>query len=152
MKNTISELRIRFSLLALTVLFGSIVAFAQGSMAPDLSGTYEGIVKMPGAPEGKVSLELKNDGGKISGRAIHGPKTVEITEAKLENGTLTVRFDQDHAYVARVDGDKLVGEVSDGPKKFPLELKKVSATAAAAPVAAAPAGASPIAAAGSSRA
>jgi hypothetical protein len=140
MKNT--KLRSRLGLLTLTFLLGSIVAFAQGT--PDLTGTYEGIVKMPNAPEGKVSLELKSEGGKITGRAMHGPKTIEITEAKLENGTLTLRFDKDHGFVGKIDGDKLVGEVNDGPQKFPLELKKVMPAAAAAP-AAAPAAAAPAA-------
>jgi hypothetical protein len=135
-------LRSRLGLLTLTFLLGSIVAFAQGT--PDLTGTYEGIVKMPNAPEGKVSLELKSEGGKITGRAMHGPKTIEITEAKLENGTLTLRFDKDHGFVGKIDGDKLVGEVNDGPQKFPLELKKVMPAAAAAP-AAAPAAAAPAA-------
>ena len=137
MKNTMSELRSRLSLLTLTFLFGSIVAFAQG--APDLTGTYEGIVKMPNMPEGKVSMDLKSEGGKITGHATNGPKTIEISEAKFENGTLTLRFDKDHSFVGKVDGDKLVGEVSDGAQKFPLELKKVTpapAAAAAAPAAA----------------
>ena len=134
-----TKLRFRLGLLTLTFLFGSIVAFAQGT--PDLTGTYEGIVKMPNAPEGKVSIELKSEGGKITGRATHGPKTIEITEAKLENGTLTLSFGKDHTFVGKVDGDKLVGEVGDGPQKFPLELKKVTPAAAApaTPAVAAPA-------------
>jgi len=123
-----------FGLLTLTFLLGSLVAFAQ---TPDLTGTYEGIVKMPNAPEGKVSIELKSEGGKITGQAQHGPKTIPITDAKYENGTLTLSFDKDHKYVAKVDGDKLVGEVSDGAQKFPLELTKVKPVAAAAPATAA---------------
>ena len=130
--------KFRLGLLTLTLLLGSIVAFAQGT--PDLTGTYEGIVKAPNMPEGKVSIELKSEGGKITGRATHGPKIIEISEAKLENGTLTLRFDKDHAFVGKVDGDKLVGEVSDGATKFPIELKKVTPAAAApATPAAAPA-------------
>lgn len=125
MKNRIE----RFGLLTLTFLLGSLVAFAQG----DLSGTYEGMVKMPNGPEAKVALELKSEGGKITGRAIHGPKTVDITDAKLENGTLTITFDQDHKFVAKVDGDKLVGDLVEGTQKVPIELKKVVPAAAAAP-------------------
>ena len=140
MKNT--NLRSRLSLLTLTFLLGSIVAFAQAT--PDLTGTYEGTVKMPNGQEGKVSLELKSENGKITGRAIHGPKTIEITEAKLEKGTLTIHFDKDHMYVAKVDGDKLVGEISDGAQKIPIELKKVTA-AAAAPATPAAAAAAPAA-------
>jgi len=124
----------RPSLLTLTFLLASLVAFAQ---VPDLSGTYEGTVKMPNAPEGKVSIDLKSEGGKITGRAHHGPKTIEITEATYENGTLTLQFDKDHKYTAKVEGDKLVGEVSDGATKFPLELKKVTPAPAAAPAPAA---------------
>jgi hypothetical protein len=131
-KNT--KLRSRFGLLTLTFLLGSIVAFAQGT--PDVAGTYEGTVKMPNGQEGKVSLELKTDGGKITGRAIHGPKTVDITEAKLEKDTLTLHFDKDHMFVAKVDGDKLLGEMSDGAQKIPIELKKVTPAAVASPAAA----------------
>ena len=130
MKNTMSKLRTRLGLLTVTFLFASLVAFAQ---APDLSGTYEGTVKVPNVPEGKVSIELKSEGGKITGQAHHGPKIVPITEAKYENGMLTLSFDKDHKYVAKVDGDKLVGEVSDGGQKFPLELTKVKPVVAAAP-------------------
>jgi hypothetical protein len=86
---------------------------------------------------------LKSEGGKMTGRATHGQKTVEATEVKFENGTLTFSIDKDHKFIAKVDGDKLVGEVSDGAQKFPLELKKVmpaAATPAAAPAPAPAAG------------
>ncbi|HYK20435.1 MAG TPA: hypothetical protein VEV42_06860 [Pyrinomonadaceae bacterium] len=134
----LSRLRIRLALFTVTFIFGGVVAFGQAPAAPDLTGTYEGIVKMPNVPEGKVSIELKSEGGKITGRAIHGQKIVEVSEAKFENGTLTLTFDKNHTFVAKVDGDKLVGEVSDGTQKIPLELKKVTpaAAAAAAPAAA----------------
>lgn len=124
----------RTGLFILTFLLGSIVAFAQGT--PDLSGTYEGMAKRSdGTTEEKVSLELKSEGGKMTGRATHGTKTVEATEVKFENGTLTFSVDKDHKFIAKVNGDKLVGEISDGTQKFPLELKKVT-TATAAPAAA----------------
>lgn len=134
MINTTSKMPGRLGLLTLTFLFSTMIGFAQGT--PNLTGTYEGIVKMGGGPEGKVSLDLKSEGGKITGRAVHGPKAIEISEAKLENGTLTIQFDKDHMFVGKVDGDKLVGEVSDGPQKFPIELMKVTPATAAAPAAA----------------
>ena len=130
----------RTGLFILTFLLGSIVAFAQGT--PNVAGTYEGMVKRPGSTtEDKVSLELKTEGGKITGRATHGDRTVEATEVKFENGTLTFSIDKDHKLVAKLDGDKLVGEVTDGTQKFPLELKKVTPAAAATPATAAPAAA-----------
>jgi hypothetical protein len=127
----------RLSLLTLTFLLGSIVAFAQGSV----SGTYEGMVKRPGATaEEKVSLELKSEGNKVTGRAIHGDKTVDVTEGKLENGSLTLNFGQNRTFTGKVEGDKITGEAADGAQKIPLELKKVT-PAAAAPAAAPAAGA-----------
>lgn len=126
----------RIGLLTLTFLLGSIVAFAQAA-TPNISGTYEAMVKRPGATvEDKVSLELKSDAGKITGRVTHGDKTVEVTDGKLENGTLTLNFDKDHKFIGKVDGDKLVGEAMDGATKIPVEFKKVTPAAAttAAPV------------------
>lgn len=118
-------------LLTLTFLLGSIVAFAQTG-ASNISGTYEGMVKRPGATaEEKVSLELKSDAGKITGRATHGTMTVEATDGKLENGTLTLNFGKDATFVAKVDGDKLVGNMMHGTEKVPVTLTKVTAAAAA---------------------
>ena len=117
-------------LLTLTFLLGSIVAMAQTAPA-NISGTYEAMVKRPGATaEEKVSLELKSDAGKITGRATHGTMTVDVTEGKLENGTLTLNFGKDAMFVAKVDGDKLVGDLMHGTEKVPVTLKKVTAAAA----------------------
>jgi hypothetical protein len=125
----------RIGLFALTFLVGSIVAFAQG---PNVNGTYEGMVKMPNGQDAKISLELKSEGTKVTGRAKHGDRTIDITDGKLENGTLTLVFDaKDHTFVGKVDGDKITGEAGDGAQKIPLELKKVTPAAAAAPATAA---------------
>ena len=134
----------RIGLLAITFLLGSIIAVAQTTPA-NISGTYEGMVKRPGATtEEKVSLELKSEGGKITGRATHGKMTADVTDGKLENGTLTLSFGNDAKFVAKVDGDKLIGEVVHGTEKTSMELKKVTpaaATTAEAPAAAAGRGA-----------
>jgi hypothetical protein len=130
-KNTI-----KLALLTLTFLLGSVVAVAQDS----LTGKYEGTVKTPDAREVKVTLDLKNESGKISGRATLGTgATADSVDAKLENGTLTINFGNERMLVAKVDGDKLVGDAIEGTQKIPIELKKVTPAAAAAP--AAPAGA-----------
>jgi hypothetical protein len=126
-------------LLALTFLLGSIVAFAQTAPA-DISGTYEGMVKRPGAAaEEKVTLEVKNEGGKITGRATHGTMAADVTDGKYENGTLTLSFGNDAKFVAKVDGDKLIGDAAHGTEKMHMELKKVTPAAAATAPTAAPA-------------
>ena len=135
MKNRIE----RLSLLTLALLLGSVVAFGQGT--PDVSGTYEGTVKKPDATESKISIELKSESGKITGRAIHGEKSMAVTDAKLENGVLTLNFGNDHKFVGKLDGDQLVGDAFDGPAKFPLSLKKRVASGSPAATSAAPAAA-----------
>jgi hypothetical protein len=120
----------RIGLLTLTFLLGSIIAVAQTAPA-DISGTYEGMVKRPGATaEEKVTLALKNDAGKITGRVQHGTMSADVTEGKLENGSLTLSFGKDAKFVGKLDGDKLIGEAVHGTEKVPLELKKVTAAAA----------------------
>jgi hypothetical protein len=118
-------------LLTLTFLLGSIIAVAQTAPA-NISGTYEAMVKRPGATtEEKVSLELKSDAGKITGHATHGTMTVEVTDAKLENGALTLNFGKDAMFVGKVDGDKLIGNLMHGTEKVPVELKRVTPAAPA---------------------
>jgi hypothetical protein len=126
------EARSRLGLLILTFLLGSVVVFAQGTTAADLAGTYEGTLKHAGQPEQKVSLELKNDAGKISARATHGTTSIDATDAKFENGTLSLKFG-DAVLVVKVDGDRLVGDLMMGTEKHPVELKKVTTAAAATP-------------------
>jgi len=92
------------------------------------------MVKRPGATaEEKITLALKNDAGKITGRVQHGTMSADVTEGKLENGTLTLSFGKDAKFVGKVNGDKLVGEAVHGTEKVPLELKKVTAAATVTP-------------------
>src|SRR5690349_3563600 len=91
------------------------------------------MVKRPGATtDEQVPPQLKTDGGKIAGRATHGTMTIESTEGKFENGTLTLNFGKDASFVGKVDGDKIVGNMMHGAdEKVPVELKKVVPAAVA---------------------
>lgn len=135
----IDLLRSRLGLLTLTFLLGSFAAFAQGTPAPaatdTLSGKYEGTLKTAGAPDEKLSLELKNEGGKISGRAMRGDAATDITEGTLKDGTLSLSFGKESQLKAKVEGDKITGDWMAGTQKRSVELMKVSpaASAAAAP-------------------
>ena len=130
----------KLTTLLLTFLFGATVAFAQGT-APattDLSGKYEGTAK---SPDERVSLELKSEGGKISGRLQNGQTTLDSSEGSVKDGNLSLTFGKDASLSAKVDGDTLVGEWRSGAQKRAIELKRIPAAAAApaAPPAAAPA-------------
>lgn len=117
----------KLTTLILTLLLGATVAFAQDNV----SGKYEGTIKKP---DERISLELKSEGGKISGRLQNGETAVESTEGSLTNGNLRLLFPGDTSFAATVAGDKISGEW----QKRTFELKRVEAAAAAPPAAASP--------------
>jgi hypothetical protein len=123
---------VKLTTLLLTFLLGATVALAQNNV----SGKYEGTIKSPDQP---ISLELKSEGGKISGRLQNGQKSLDSTEGSLVNGYLKLVFDKDTSFGAKVDGDKIAGEW----QKRVFELKRVAApeppSSSAAPAPAAPA-------------
>ena len=101
------------------------------------SGKYEGTAKGPDGQSVPVAMELKNDGGKVSGRATSGQIVAEISEGTLADGKLSLKFQaQNGVLSAKVEGDKITGEWGAGPQKRTVDLKKVVAAAdpAAAPV------------------
>jgi major membrane immunogen (membrane-anchored lipoprotein) len=120
--NTIERIsRLRtVAVFALTLLLGVSAAFAQDTV----SGTYEGTLKNTGAADEKVSLELKNDGGKISGRMMKGQTAIEIAEGSLAESKLSLKL-KDGMINAVVAGDKITGDWASGNKKGSLDLKKV---------------------------
>jgi hypothetical protein len=111
---------LKIATLLLTFLLGATVALAQDNV----SGKYEGTIK---SPDEKISLELKSEGGKISGRLQNGQKSLDSSEGTLTNGNLRLLFDKDTSFSAKVDGDTIAGEW----QKRVFELKRVPAAAAA---------------------
>jgi hypothetical protein len=126
---------VKIATLLLTFLLGATVAFAQDN----LTGKYEGTAK---TPDERVSLELKSEGGKISGRLQNGEKSLESSEGSFKEGNLSLTFGKDVSLAAKLDGDMLVGEWRQGAQKRAIELKRIGAAAAApaAPPATTPAG------------
>ena len=133
MNNIIIKLRTA-GLFLVTLLLAASAAFAQDTV----SGTYEGTLKNTGGADEKVSLELKNDGGKISGRMMKGQTASDIAEGSLTESKLSLKL-KDGMINAVIAGDKITGDWSSGNKKGSLDLKKVvpalPATAAAPPAA-----------------
>lgn len=117
--------------IALTVL-ASATVFAQGDT---LTGKYEGTAKMAGVADSFITLELKNEGGKISGRLMNGTNTVDISEGTWMDGNLSLKFGaaaKDGVLSAKVEADKLTGDWISGTVKKTVELKKVIAAPAVA--------------------
>jgi len=112
------------SLLGLFVL-GTTSALAQGD---SIVGKYAGTVKSAGSPDGQVTLELVKTGDKITGQAMHGDAKVEVTEATFADGKWTLKFGPDAkqgTFIAKVNGEELTGEWSNGSEKKTVELKRV---------------------------
>jgi hypothetical protein len=108
-------------------------AFAQPAAAPQtadtLSGRYEGTAKLDGT-EVPVKLELKRDGTKVTGNGTAGQTTAEISEGTFVDGTLTLKFaGQGGTLIAKLNGDKIIGDVVNGARKGTVELKKVATPA-----------------------
>lgn len=117
--------------LVLTFVLGVVAAFGQDS----LPGKYEGTAKTAGAADSQIMLELKNDGGKISGHLMNGQTGFDISEGTLADGKLTLKLGpaaKDGVVTLKVDADKLSGEWVAGTTKKTVELKKAGAAAATA--------------------
>lgn len=115
--------------LVLTFVLGVVAAFAQDSFP----GKYEGTAKTAGAADAPIMLELKNEGGKISGHLMSDQTGYDISEGALADGKLTLKLGpaaKDGVVTLKVEADKLTGEWVAGSTKKAVELKKVSAVAA----------------------
>lgn len=121
MKNTIKNL----GLAVATFLLATSAAVAQDA----LSGKYEGVVKTAGAADEKVSLELKNDGGKISGRLMKGETAIDVIEGTLAESKLTLKLGasaKDGTIIGVVTGDSITGDWTAGAAKRSFELKRIA--------------------------
>lgn len=117
---------------AVTILaVATVAAVAQDT----LSGKYVGVAKSAGAQEVEVTLELKNEDGKIIGTLMSGQTKSEISEGTVIDGKLVLKLGEaakDGVLTAKMDGGALVGEWVAGSQKKAVELKRVGATTAVA--------------------
>jgi hypothetical protein len=104
-----------------------------------LSGKYEGVAKgdMGDLP---LTVEIKNDAGKLSGKIESSQGPAAITGGTFDNGKIVMKFDaggNEGTVTAMLDGDKISGKWELGGTGGTLELKR-AAMSAAAPAASAP--------------
>jgi hypothetical protein len=143
MKNPLTKSSVHLFASLLVVLLTSVVILGQQPSAPaqaapdTLSGKYEGVAKTPGVGEAKVFLELKKEGAKITGRAVTGETTADISEGTFVDGTLSLKFvGREGGLTAKVEGDKITGDWVTSGRKGTVELKRIPAAApdASAPI------------------
>ena len=122
----------RLQILALVFLLVPLTVSAQmdGNQKTSWAGKYEGSIKAPNGDLLKVTLELKDENGKISGHATTPHGAFEVVKATVANDVLTLELSAQGStgkIVARQKGDKLAGTWWFGYQTGALELLKVIA-------------------------
>lgn len=134
------QLRRIFTLLSVALLvFTSSVAFGasfnpQAKPASDpVSGKYEGVAKSDQIGDIPLTVEIKNDNGKLSGKIDTPQGPSEITSGTFADGKIMMKFNaggSEGTVDAMLNGDKIVGKWALSGMGGPLELKRAGAAAA----------------------
>ena len=134
------QLRKIMTLLSLVLLMATISLASPASFnkqstakpADNISGKYEGVAKSDQMGDIPLTVELKNDNGKLSGKIETPQGPAAITSGTYADGKLTMKFDaggNEGTVTATVAGDKISGKWELGGQGGPLELKKSTAVA-----------------------
>ena len=97
-----------------------------GAQPKSFGGKYQGTIKSPNG-DVQVTLELKDDSGKISGHATTPHGAYEVVKATLADGLLTLELSAPGStgkIAVRQKDDKLVGNWWLGDQTGALELMK----------------------------
>ena len=101
-----------------------------------LSGKYEGVAKSDQMGDIPLTVEIKNDNGKLSGKIDTPQGPAAITSGTFDNGKIVMKFDaggNEGTVTAMLAGDKISGKWELGGQGGALELKKSAMVAAAPP-------------------
>jgi hypothetical protein len=75
------------------ILAGTVLGQGTGTSTPKtLSGKYSGTAKVDGAADVPVTMELTQEGSKVSGRFTSTHNTGEITEGTFSEGKLSLKL------------------------------------------------------------
>jgi hypothetical protein len=112
-----------------------------------LSGKYEGVAKSDQMGDIPLTVEIKNDNGKLSGKIDTPQGPAAITGGTFDSGKIVMKFDaggNEGTVTAMLVGDKITGKWELGGQGGALELKRASMAAAAPAPSAAPASGDPL--------
>src|SRR5438309_10441726 len=77
------------------------------------SGKYEGIAKSDQMGDIPLTVEIKNEAGKLSGKIDSPQGPAAITSGSFDNGKIVMKFDAggtEGTVTAMLDGDKITGK------------------------------------------
>jgi len=115
--------------------------YTPGQNKDNLSGKYEGVAKSDQIGDIPLTVEIKNENGKITGKIETPQGPAAITGGTYDNGKIIMKFDaggNEGTVTATLDGDKITGKWELAGQGGGLELKR-AATAAGGAAAAKPA-------------
>lgn len=110
----------------LLVFAATIMAAAQGSTSTSFAGKYEGTAKGSDG-EVRLTLELVDEAGKVSGQITSPHGVYKIVKAELADGVLTLDAEGTNTrgkMTLRQKGDTLAGDFTSDGKTGPVEFKK----------------------------
>ena len=125
--------------IALLAIFSSVASartFNQAAAADNLSGKYEGVAKSEQLGDIPLTVEIKNDNGKLSGKIDTPQGPAAITSGTYADGKVVMKFDaggNEGTVTATLAGDKIRGKWELGGQGGALELKRAGAAMAAPP-------------------
>lgn len=130
--------RLRTPLLVAVLITLSAVASAAsfnnstnppGQNKDSLSGKYEGVAKSEQMGDIPLTVEIKNDNGKLSGKIDTPQGPAAITSGTFDNGKIVMKFDaggNEGTVTAMFDGDKISGKWELAGQGGGLELKRAA--------------------------
>jgi len=101
-----------------------------------LSGKYEGVAKSDQMGDIPLTVEIKNDNGKLTGKIDTPQGPASITSGTFDNGKIVMKFDaggNEGTVTAMLVGEKISGKWELGGQGGPLELKRAALVATAPP-------------------
>jgi hypothetical protein len=114
-------------LLAILLLALASAVSAATSNDP-LSGKYEGVAKSPAIGDIPLTVEIKNDNGKLTGKLDTAQGPAAITSGTFADGKITMKFDAggtEGTVNAELKGDKISGTWELGGQTGTLELTRM---------------------------
>ena len=109
---------------------GQKPADSDKSAASDaISGRYEGLVKGPSVGDLYITMEIKNDGGNITGVIVASGSTIKIISGNYALNRLSVKFQvggSDVVISAVYQDSKLVGNYTLAGETGTVELKRIA--------------------------
>ncbi|HMG34127.1 MAG TPA: hypothetical protein VKM94_09340 [Blastocatellia bacterium] len=125
----------RITSLSLTVLLLAATATAAiyADKPTNVSGKYEGVAKSDQMGEIPLTVEIKDEAGKLTGKIETPQGPAAITSGTYSDGKITLKFDaggNEGTVTATVEGDKISGKWELSGMGGPLELKRAGAVAA----------------------